>query len=212
MSLEIPEVVIDRLPVYARTLALLTRQGREVVSSQELGIQLGVTPAQIRKDLSYFGRFGKQGRGYNVKRLLEELRQILGLTRSWSMALVGVGKLGQAIVAYDGFVPQGFRIVEAFDADPKLVGTKVNDLVVKSVESLPGVLRGQEVEIGIVAVPAANAQQVIDMLVASGVKGILNYAPIAPQVPSHVRIKDIDPVLSLQSMTYYVKNLETPAK
>ena len=212
MSLEIPEVVIDRLPVYARTLALLTRQGREVVSSQELGIQLGVTPAQIRKDLSYFGRFGKQGRGYNVKRLLEELRQILGLTRSWSMALVGVGKLGQAIVAYDGFVPQGFRIVEAFDADPKLVGTKVNDLVVKSVESLPGVLRGQEVEIGIVAVPAANAQQVIDMLVASGVKGILNYAPIAPQVPPHVRIKDIDPVLSLQSMTYYVKNLETPAK
>ena len=212
MSLEIPEVVIDRLPVYARTLALLTRQGREVVSSQELGIQLGVTPAQIRKDLSYFGRFGKQGRGYNVKRLLEELRQILGLTRSWSMALVGVGKLGQAIVAYDGFVPQGFRIVEAFDADPKLVGTKVNDLVVKSVESLPGVLRGQEVEIGIVAVPAANAQQVIDMLVASGVKGILNYAPIAPQVPPHVRIKDIDPVLSLQSMTYYVKNLGTPSK
>ncbi len=212
MSLEIPEVVIDRLPVYTRTLALLTRQGREVVSSQELGIQLGVTPAQIRKDLSYFGRFGKQGRGYNVKHLLEELRQILGLTRPWSMALVGVGKLGQAIVAYDGFVPQGFRIVEAFDADPKLVGTKVNDLVVKSVESLPEVLRGQEIEIGIVAVPAASAQQVIDMLVASGVKGILNYAPIAPQVPPHVRIKDIDPVLSLQSMTYYVKNLETPSK
>ncbi|MCH8901686.1 MAG: redox-sensing transcriptional repressor Rex [Chloroflexi bacterium] len=212
MSLEIPEVVIDRLPVYARTLALLTRQGREVVSSQELGIQLGVTPAQIRKDLSYFGRFGKQGRGYNVKHLLEELRQILGLTRPWSMALVGVGKLGQAIVAYDGFVPQGFRIVEAFDADPKLVGTKVNDLIVKSVVSLPEVLRGQEIEIGIVAVPAANAQQVIDMLVASGVKGILNYAPIAPQVPPHVRIKDIDPVLSLQSMTYYVKNLGTPSK
>ena len=212
MSLEIPEVVIDRLPVYTRTLAMLTRQGREVVSSQELGIQLGVTPAQIRKDLSYFGRFGKQGRGYDVKHLLEELRQILGLTRPWSMVLVGVGKLGQAIVAYDGFVPQGFRIVEAFDADPKLVGTKVNDLIVKSVESLPDVLRRQEIEIGIVAVPAASAQQVIDMLVASGVKGILNYAPIAPQVPSHVRIKDIDPVLSLQRMTYYVKNLETPAK
>ncbi len=212
MSLEIPEVVIDRLPVYARTLALLTRQGREVVSSQELGTQLGVTPAQIRKDLSYFGRFGKQGRGYNVKHLLEELRQILGLTRPWSMALVGVGKLGQAIAAYGGFAPQGFRIVEAFDADPKLVGTKLNDLVVKSVESLPEVLRGQEVEIGIVAVPAASAQQVIDMLVASGVKGILNYAPIAPQVPPYVRIKNIDPVLSLQSMTYYVENLETPAK
>jgi redox-sensing transcriptional repressor len=212
VPLEIPEVVIDRLPVYARTLTLLSKQGREVVSSQELGAQLGVTPAQIRKDLSYFGRFGKQGRGYNVKRLLEELRQILGLTRDWSMVLVGVGKLGQAIVAYGGFAPQGFRIIEAFDADPKIIGTKVNGLAVKSVTSLPEVLHGQKIDIGIVAVPAASAQQVIDALVASGVKGILNYAPIAPQVPPHVRIKDIDPVLSLQSMTYYVKNVGPPAK
>jgi redox-sensing transcriptional repressor len=212
MALEIPEVVIDRLPVYARALTLLEQQGREVVSSQELGERLSVTPAQIRKDLSYFGRFGKQGRGYNVKRLLEELRQILGLTREWSMVLVGVGQLGRAIVGYGGFTPQGFRIVEAFDADPKIIGTKVDGLVVKSVDSLPDVLRKRRADIGIVAAPAASAQEVIDMLIANGVKAILNYAPIAAQTPADVRIKDIDPVLALQSMTFYVKNLDASAE
>jgi len=203
---EIPEVVIDRLPVYARALGALERQGREVVNSQELGERLGVTPAQIRKDLSYFGRFGKQGRGYNVGRLLEELRQILGLTREWPMVLVGVGKLGRAIVAYGGFVPQGFRIVEAFDVDAKIVGSSVDGLTVKSLDSLPQVLKRRKVEIAIVAVPAATAQDVIDMLVAAGVKAILNYAPIAAHTPRNVQIKDIDPVLSLQSMTFYVNN------
>ena len=131
MPIEIPDVVIDRLPVYARALAALERNGREVVSSQELGTQLGVTPAQIRKDLSYFGRFGKQGRGYNVRRLLEELRQILGLDREWTMVVVGVGQLGRAVLSYGGFAPQGFRIVEAFDADPRVVGQHIDDLVVK---------------------------------------------------------------------------------
>ena len=212
MPLEIPEVVIDRLPVYARALALLECEGRDVVSSQELGEQLGVTPAQIRKDLSYFGRFGKQGRGYNVRRLSEELRQILGLNREWRMVLVGVGQLGRAIVGYDGFVPQGFRIIEAFDSDPQIVGTKVDGLVVKDVGTLPQVLQTNKVDIGIVAVPAATAQQVIDILVACGIKAILNYAPIAPQVPAHVRVKDIDPVLALQSMTFYAKSLVASAK
>lgn len=212
MPLEIPEVVIDRLPIYARALSILARAGREVVSSQELGEQLGVTPAQIRKDLSYFGRFGKQGRGYNVSRLLEELRQILGLTREWAMVLVGVGQLGRAIVGYGGFAPQGFRIIEAFDADPAIVGTTLNGLTVKRVEAMAEVLRERSVDIGIVAVPAANAQQVIDQLVGAGVKAILNYAPIAAQVPPSVRIKDIDPVLALQSMTFYVKDMTAPAK
>jgi len=203
---EIPEVVIDRLPVYVRALAALERQGREVVNSQELGERLGVTPAQIRKDLSYFGRFGKQGRGYNVGRLLEELRQILGLTKEWPMVLVGVGQLGRAIVAYGGFVPQGFRIVEAFDVDAKIVGATVDGLTVKSLDSLPQVVKRRKVEIAIVAVPAATAQDVIDMLVGAGVKAILNYAPIAAHAPASVQIKDIDPVLSLQSMTFYVNN------
>src|SRR5579884_3571309 len=133
MTLDIPEVVVERLPVYARALQDLLSQGREVVSSQELGVQLGVTPAQIRKDLSYFGRFGKQGRGYNVPKLLEELRQILGLEREWNLALVGVGRLGRAILSYGGFQPQGFHIVEAFDSDPKTVGRKIGPLVIKDV-------------------------------------------------------------------------------
>src|SRR4030067_900849 len=124
MPLEIPEVVVSRLPVYARALALLRRDGRELVSSQELGDQLGVTPAQIRKDLSYFGRFGKQGRGYNVRKLLDELQRILGLDRQWRMALVGVGKLGRAILGYERFAPPGFRIVQAFDTDPTRVGAR----------------------------------------------------------------------------------------
>ncbi len=206
MPIEIPDVVIDRLPVYARALGLLDRHGREVVSSQELGAQLGVTPAQIRKDLSYFGRFGKQGRGYNVKRLLEELRSILGLDREWTMVLVGVGKLGRAVLAYGGFAPQGFRIVAAFDNDPAVIGQHIKELVVQPASDLRVVLDSQGVDIGIVATPAAHAQEVIDSLVACGVRAILNYAPIATQVPSHVHIKDIDPVLSLQSMTFYLKS------
>jgi redox-sensing transcriptional repressor len=206
MPIEIPDVVIDRLPVYARALAALEAKGRDVVSSQELGAQLGVTPAQIRKDLSYFGRFGKQGRGYNVKRLLEELHQILGLDRSWRMVVVGVGQLGHAVLSYGGFAPQGFSIVEAFDADPAVVGQRIGDLTVKPIDEMRSTLDGQHIDIGIVAVPAAAAQQVIDGLVEAGVKAILNYAPIAPLVPRDVHVKDIDPVLSLQSMTFHLKN------
>src|SRR5579883_3415686 len=205
MPIEIPEVVIERLPVYARALNDLLARGREVVSSQELGAELGVTPAQIRKDLSYFGRFGKQGRGYNVRKLLEELRQILGLERRWDMALIGVGRLGKAILSYGGFYPQGFRIVEAFDSDPKTVGRKVGQITIRDVALLEETLRDHHVDVGIVAVPGEYAQTVIDTLVATGVKAILNYAPIAARVPPGVHIRHIDPVLALESMTFYLK-------
>ena len=206
MPIEIPAVVIDRLPIYARALTLLEDQGRDVVSSQELGTILGVTPAQIRKDLSYFGRFGKQGRGYNVRRLAQELRQILGLDRQWSMILVGVGNLGQAILTYEGFQPQGFIIVDAFDLDDKVVGTKVGGVTVRSVSELPDYLKRRHVDIGIVAVPATGASPIIADLIAGGVRSILNYAPTAVPVPDRVQIKNIDPVLALQSMTFYLKN------
>src|SRR5450830_958170 len=130
MTLEIPRVVISRLPIYARALAALALSGETVVNSQALGEQLDVTPAQIRKDLSYFGRFGKQGRGYNVRGLLAKLREILGLDRQWRLCLVGVGRLGQAIAEYGGFEPQGFQIVAAFDTDPSVVGTTVGHVTV----------------------------------------------------------------------------------
>ena len=204
--MEIPPVVIDRLPLYTRALAALEAEGREVVSSQELGSRLGVTPAQIRKDLSYFGRFGKQGRGYNVRKLLEELHRILGLDRQWRMALVGVGKLGRAILSYEGFAPQGFRIVEAFDSDAGRIGQQLDNLVVKDAGDLEQVLSSNPVDVGIVAVPAETAQKVIDVLVKCGVRAILNYAPIAARVPLGVYLKRIEPVLALQSMTYYLKN------
>jgi len=212
LPIEIPAVVIDRLPVYARALTDLETRGRDVVSSQELGEMLGVTPAQIRKDLSYFGRFGKQGRGYNVVRLAQELRQILGLDRQWSMVLIGVGHLGRAILAYDGFQPQGFIIVEAFDSDPELVGEKVGPLTVRPTSDLKRYLQERQVDIGIVAVPAAAAGPLINELVEGGVRAILNYAPTAVAVPDNVEVKNIDPVLALQSMTFYLKTKQQPGR
>jgi redox-sensing transcriptional repressor len=209
MPIDIPDVVIDRLPIYARALKLLERDGCEVVNSYELGAQLGVTPAQIRKDLSYFGRFGKQGRGYNVHRLLAELRQILGLEQQWTLALVGVGNLGRAILTYAGFAPEGFYIVEAFDASPDIVGQRVGQVVVRDVKEIAEVLHRSPVDIGIVAVPAGAAQEVIDTLVAGGIRAILNYAPIAARVHHGVHMRYIDPVLALQSMTFYLKDGKT---
>jgi len=202
---DIPAVVISRLPLYAQALEAMAQKGEQVVSSQRLGEALGITPAQIRKDLSYFGRFGKQGRGYNVQGLLEAIKRILGLDRQWRMALVGVGRLGRAIVGYGGFAPQGFHIVHAFDVDPKVIGRKVNSLVVRDVAELEEVLAREPVDIGIVAVPPEAAQEVIDRLVNAGVRAILNYAPIAARVPPGVQIRRIDPVLALQTMTYYLK-------
>ena len=208
---EIPGVVIHRLPMYARALALLQAEGRDVISSLELGQELGVTPAQIRKDLSYFGRFGKQGRGYNVQQLTDRLRSILGLDREWRLALVGVGRLGQAILGYGGFSPQGFKVIRAFDSDPNQIGQILDGLRVESVANLEQSLRETPVDIGIVAVPAASAQHVIDVLIASGVHSILNYAPIVNRAPPGVHLRQIDPVLELQSMTYYLKQREDEA-
>jgi len=205
MTLEIPEVVINRLPVYARALAALAMDGETVVSSQTLGERLDVTPAQIRKDLSYFGRFGKQGRGYNVLGLLAKLREILGLDRKWRVALVGVGRLGQAIAEYGGFEPQGFQIVAVFDSDPAAIGTTVKDVVVRDSADLDTFLRQNPVDIGVVAVPGHAAQQVVDRLVSAGIRAILNYAPMTPHVPAEVAVRNIDPVLAMQSMTFYIK-------
>lgn len=205
MTNPIPEVVILRLPLYSRVLAELEERGEEVVSSQTLGRLLHSTPAQIRKDLSYFGRFGKQGRGYRVGYLLRELRQIMGLEREWSVVLVGVGLLGKALLTYGGFAPQGFHVVAAFDADPTVIGTQVGQLTVQSPAELDDVVRLLQPQLAIVAVPASACQRVIDQVVQAGIKGILNYAPYQAQVPDGVWVRDIDPVVALQSMTYYLK-------
>ena len=202
---DVPEVVVLRLPQYVRALGELLRRKIVVVSSQQLGMQLQMTPAQIRKDLSYFGRFGKQGRGYPVGYLLGELRQVLGLERKWNSCLVGVGRLGRAIISYPGFTPEGFNIVAAFDTAPGEVGQTIGSLLVQPIEDLEKTIKERDIRIGIVAVPATKAQEVIDQLVSSGVKAILNYAPVGPQIPDGVRIRNVDPILALQSMTYYLK-------
>jgi redox-sensing transcriptional repressor len=212
---QIPEVVIRRLTGYARALAYLQQEGVSVVSSQELGRRLGMTPAQIRKDLSYFYvrepganaksvGFGKQGTGYSVGPTLERIRQILGLTQEWPMILVGVGRLGRAVVGYSGFLEEGFRVVAAFDEDPQVIGQRVDDLIIQPLSELHETVARQGIQIGIVAVPAPAGQRVINLLVSAGITAILNYAPIAVHVPEHIKVRNVDPIVALQSMTYYL--------
>jgi redox-sensing transcriptional repressor len=205
-DVEIPDIVIRRLPIYARTLDFLASEGITTVSSSELGERIGVTAAQIRRDLSYFGEFGKQGKGYNVQYLLNQVRSILNLSGSWNVALVGVGHLGQAIARYGGFKDKGFEIAALFDADPSKVGTKLNNVAVHHFSEIPQVVKDLGIMVAIVAVPASHAQDVVNLLVQAGVQAILNYAPINIQVPEGVRTRHLDPVVALQSMTYYLES------
>ena len=200
----VPEVVIQRLPLYVRALTQFAGSGDDVISSEQLGQRLQMTPAQIRKDLSYFGRFGKQGRGYSVASLEQRLRSILGLDRAWNTMVIGMGRLGRAVVSYPGFAPEGFNIVAAFDADDSIVGETVSGLDIQSISDLAKTVKEKGIKIGIVTVPIEHAQEVIDTLVDAGIKSILNYAPLSPKVPEGVTVRGIDPVLSLQSMTYYI--------
>ncbi|MBI3979943.1 MAG: redox-sensing transcriptional repressor Rex [Chloroflexi bacterium] len=211
-SNDIPEVVIRRLPVYARALAHLEQDGVSVVSSRELGEQLQVSSAQIRKDLSYFGEFGKQGTGYDVRHLMSEIRRILGVDRVWPMVVVGIGNLGSAIARYPGFVGQGFQIVGLFDSNPERMGRRVGDYVVQDLADLPDLVRERSVKIAVIAARAVEAQTVVDACVEAGIKAILTYAAKAVRVPPNVRIQYSDPTVSLQSLTYHlVREQDGPA-
>lgn len=201
---EIPDVVVRRLPIYARTLQYLLAEGARSVSSQELGERINVTAAQIRKDLSWFGEFGKQGIGYDVEKLLGHINRILGLTRTWPVVLVGLGDLGHAIARYPGFRENGLNVVALFDSDPAKIGTVVNGLVIQDDTEIDAVVRRENAKLGIVAVPATKAQDVVDRLVRASVRGILNYAPIIVQAPEGVWVRHIDPVSLMHSMTYYL--------
>ena len=201
---EVPEVVILRLPLYVRVLTKLDEDRETVISSYQLGQLLQMTPAQIRKDLRSFGRFGKQGRGYKVLFLLEELKRLLGIDHGWKACLIGAGGLGRAILNYPGFSPEGFEIVSAFDVDEYKNGMLIGSVRVQSMKNLPIIISQHSIKIGIIAVPSSQAQNVIDHLIKHGITGILNYAPIAPIVPKTVTIRNVDPVLSLQSMTFYM--------
>jgi redox-sensing transcriptional repressor len=199
-----PDVVIGRLPLYARSLRYLLQEGITSVSSQELGDRINVTAAQIRKDLSYFGEFGKQGIGYDVEKLLAQIEDILGLSQEWSVALVGIGHLGEAIARYEGFRSQGIRIVALFDSDPNKLGTAINGLTISGDSEIEPICREHSVRLAIISVPASRAQEVADMLIGAGVRAILNYAPVVIQVPEGVWVRNIDPVGLIHSMTYYL--------
>jgi len=200
----IPDIVIGRLPIYLRALNRMIQEGREYTSSHELGERLGISSAQIRKDLSHFGEFGKQGTGYNVEYLQEQIRQILQVDREWDMAVVGVGDLGRAIAHYRGFKPRGFRVACLFDSDPEKVGDKVGDLTIQSFDVMSTEIQRQNIKVAMLSVPAEAAQQVANQLVQAGVRAILNYAPITLAVPPDVHVQYIDPVAHLQHMTYYL--------
>lgn len=205
-SRSIPDIVIGRLPVYLRALNLMLVEQCEYTSSHELGDRLGISSAQIRKDLSHFGEFGKQGTGYNVAYLHEQIRQILHVDREWSMAVVGAGDLGRAIVHYRGFVPRGFRVVCVFDNNAERVGEEIAGLTVQSMDRLDEQLAANNVQVAMIAVPLEAAQDVADELVRAGVRAILNYAPITLSVPPDVQVQYIDPVVHLQHMTFYLKS------
>ena len=201
----VSELVISRLPQYVRVLTDLHKQCIRVVNSYQLGDILQITPAQIRKDLSFFGKFGKQGQGYDVRRLIRKLKEILKLDRRWNVCVVGVGRLGNALLSYPGLAPEGFHIVAAFDLDSSIVGQRVNQVTVYDMVDLESIVQCNNISIGIVAVPAASVQSVVEQLIGCGILSILNYAPITPRVPNSIRISNVDPVISLQAMTYYIK-------
>ncbi len=199
-----PDIVVGRLPLYLRMLNQLVEEGRSTTNSQELSDRLGISAAQIRKDLSYFGGFGKYGSGYDVVYLRDQLRRILHLQQTWPVVLVGAGDLGHALANYHGFAANGFEIVGIFDNDAQKVGTFIGRHEVQDVLRLEKVIGERGVQIAILAVPASAAQSVADRLVASGVRGILCYAPVILKTPPEVKVQYIDPVARLQHMAYYV--------
>ncbi len=203
-GVEVPDIVIGRLPIYLRALNLLFEEGQEFTSSQELGQKLGIGSAQIRKDLSHFGEFGKQGTGYEINYLREQICKILHVDRDWSVALVGFGDLGQAIAHYGGFASKGFHIDAVFDKDPEKVGREVNGKKVQDIRDLIEIVNQLKIKMAIIAVPAFAAQEVSNKLIEAGVRAILNYAPITLTVPDGIQVQYIDPVVHLQRMTYYL--------
>ncbi|RLD05274.1 MAG: redox-sensing transcriptional repressor Rex [Chloroflexi bacterium] len=201
---KIPDIIIGRLPLYLRALTRMEAEGAIVTSSKALGDWVGISAAQIRKDISQFGEFGKQGTGYNINFLIEKLKEILKVDRIWDVAIVGMGDIGRGLAHYEGFLERGFHSTLAFDNNPEIIGSTVRNLTVQDISEMIPTISKEEIKIAIIAVPADNAQEVADKLVKAGVKSILNYATIIINVPEDVRVQYIDPAAHLQWMTYYL--------
>lgn len=201
---KIPDIIVGRLPVYLRALQRMADMGLKTTSSQELGEHVGISAAQIRKDISQFGEFGKQGTGYSIEFLLDKLREILKVDRIWDVVVVGAGDVGHALANYQGFQDRGFRIVGIFDNNKDKVGQKISEFVVEDTETMGEKIKDSGIKIAMLTVPAAAAQDVADKLIQAGVKAILNYAPISLNVPNNVKVQYIDPSTHLQKMTFYL--------
>jgi redox-sensing transcriptional repressor len=200
----VPKVVVSRLSLYLRELQRLEAAGQETISSGQLGTLLGFSDAQVRKDLGFFGQFGYPGVGYRCDELIRAMRDILGTNQPWNVAMVGVGNLGQALLGYRGFGRQNFTIVAAFDADPTKVGQVVQGLTIQPVEELADTVREKQIRLGMIVVPAAQAQEAADLLVAAGVEGIVNFAPVTLALPPHVQNVGVDLAIELEQLSFAV--------
>jgi redox-sensing transcriptional repressor len=207
----IPEATVARLPLYYRALVDTGERSVSTISSERLAELAGVNAAKVRKDLSYLGSYGTRGVGYDVEYLLHEISRELGLTRDWPVAIVGIGNLGRALANYRGFGARGFRVVALVDADPALVGKKVADMEVESIDDLDRIVADRGIAIAILATPAAAAQDVSDRLVAAGVTSILNFAPAVCAVPDGVSMRKVDLAIELQILSFYQLRRSAPA-
>jgi len=208
-ELVVPKAVVGRLSLYLREVQHLIRDGKETTNSTELGGLLGVTDAQVRKDLAYFGQFGHPGVGYRCQELVAAIKHIMGTDSIWNVALIGIGNLGRALLRYKGFHEQGFRIVAAFDVDTQLIGGKVEGVDVFHVNDLALVVEDQCIRLVAISVPSHAAQSVVDQVVEVGVEGILNFAPVTISVPSQVRVIGVDLAMELEQLAFTVMNRDS---
>ena len=208
MKKTISQATIDRLPLYFRTLRLVEEEDIQIISSEELGRRLDITPEQIRKDLATFGQFGRKGIGYDVRELKEKISNILGLQNNWRLAIVGVGHLGGALANYVNFSSLGFSVVTLFDSNKKIVGSSVNGIKINAASQMKKIIFEKAVDIGVITVPASEAQGVADSLVAAGVKGIWNFAPIKLSVPPTVPLVNEDLSVGLSALSYHMSSKE----
>ena len=200
----ISKATIDRLPLYYRTLRLAQDDGMDIISSDELGRRLELTPEQIRKDLALFGQFGKKGVGYYVNELKFNVCKILGLDNHWNIAIVGIGHLGVALANHQNFIALGFNLVALFDNDPNIIGKKINHVKVRDIDELPKMAKVLNIDIGVIAVPAQFAQEVADKLIKAKIKGIWNFAPVKMKIPEDVKLVNEDLSVGLSRLSYYI--------
>jgi len=208
-ELVVPKAVVGRLSLYLREVQHLIRDGKETTNSTELGKLLGVTDAQVRKDLAYFGQFGHPGVGYRCQELVAAIKSIMGTNTTWNVALIGIGNLGRALLRYKGFHEQGFQIVAAFDVDDKVIGTKVEGVDVYHIRDLANMMTALSIRLVAISVPSHAAQAVVDQVVEVGIEGILNFAPVTISVPSQVRVIGVDLAMELEQLAFTVVNRDS---